>query len=73
MSRTTALSIGAVIAVLWIAMAATALVSAFQGLRNDRLDWFVGWGLVGGLLLIAGIAAFAGTWVHQQKVRGGAL
>lgn len=71
MSRTTIMGIGAAVGILWIAMAVAALVSAFQGLQNGRLDWLVGWGLVGVLMLIGGLAAIGGTWVHQYRLKDG--
>jgi hypothetical protein len=35
---------------------------------NDRGDWALAWGLVGVLLLAAGLAAMIGTWYHQTRV-----
>lgn len=64
------MGMGAVIGILWIAMAGAALRSAFGGLGRGLLDWFVGWGLVGVLLLAAGCAALIGTWWHQFRVVG---
>jgi hypothetical protein len=49
-------------------MAFLSLLSAMEGLRNARFDWLMGWGLVGGLLLLAGAAALAGTWNHLYRV-----
>lgn len=70
--NTLALAAGTVIGALWIAMALAALVSAIGGFRRGLLDWFVGWGLVGVLLLVAGGAAIVGTAWHQFRVaRGG--
>ncbi len=59
---------GILVGVLWIAMAIAALVSSARGYANDRTDWGLGWGLVGVLLLAAGIAAIAGTWWHNYRV-----
>lgn len=67
-----ALGAGIVVGVLWIAMAAASLVSAFQGLANHRSDWWLAWFLVGILLGAAGIAAIAATFWHQFKVKPGA-
>lgn len=69
MSRTTIMGIGAAIGILWIAMAAAALISAAEGARNGRLDWLFGWGLVGVLLLAAGVAAIGGTYIHQYRLK----
>jgi hypothetical protein len=63
-----ALAAGFGIGILWVVFAATALLSAARGYSNGRLDWGIGWGLVGVLLLAAGIAAIAGTWWHQTRV-----
>jgi hypothetical protein len=63
----TALAAGFGIGILWVVFAATALISAARGFANDRLDWGYGWGLVGVLLLAAGIAAMVGTWWHQTR------
>lgn len=68
MSRTAIMAIGATIGILWIAMAIAALWSAFEGLQNGRMDWLLGWGLVGGLLLVAGCAAIGGTYIHQYRL-----
>lgn len=62
------MAIGGGIGFLLILMAALSLLSAAEGLRNDRFDWFMGWGLVGVLLLIAGAAAAIGTWNHLYRV-----
>lgn len=62
------MALGALIGVLWLAMATAALVSSVQGLRVDRPDWGLGWGLVGLLLLAAGLSAIIGTWNHQYRV-----
>ncbi len=62
------MAIGGGIGLLWIAMGAWSLASAIEGWQNDRFDWLMGWGLVGGLLLLAGVAAAAGTWNHLYRV-----
>jgi dipeptide/tripeptide permease len=59
---------GSAIGLLWIAIALVALWSAMTGFRQDRLDWGVGWGLVGVLLFAAGSAAIVGSWWHQNRV-----
>jgi hypothetical protein len=64
----TALAAGFGIGLLWVVFAVTALISAFRAYGNDRSDWFNVWGLVGLLLLAAGIAAMVGTWWHQTRV-----
>lgn len=65
--NTVALAAGFGIGVLWLIMAITSLWSAARGFANDRADWGVAWGLVGLLLLAAGIAAMVGTWWHQTR------
>lgn len=65
---TVVLAIGTGIGVLWVAMASAAFYSAAEGLAADRSDWALGWGLVGILLLAAGIAAAVGTWWHERRV-----
>jgi hypothetical protein len=62
------MALGAFIGLLWLAMAAAALRSSVQGLTVDRPDWGLGWGLVGILLLAAGLSAIIGTWNHQYRV-----
>jgi hypothetical protein len=68
--NTAALAAGFGIGLLWIVMAASALWSSVRGYANQRLDWGLGWGLVGVLLLAAGLAAMIGTWWHQTRVLG---
>ncbi len=62
------MAIGGGVGFLWILMAVLSLLSAVDGLREARFDWFTGWGLVGVLLLIAGAAAAIGTWNHLYRV-----
>ncbi|MBI4544311.1 MAG: hypothetical protein HY703_03865 [Gemmatimonadetes bacterium] len=62
------MAIGGAIGALWVAMAASALWSSFRGFQNQRLDWGLGWGLVGVLLLAAGVAAVVGTWWHVYRI-----
>jgi hypothetical protein len=59
---------GFVIGVLWIGMAAAVLWTAARGYAHGRSDWGLGWGIVGVLLLAAGIAALVGTWWHNFRV-----
>ncbi|MGH7475197.1 MAG: hypothetical protein ACRELD_02815 [Longimicrobiales bacterium] len=56
------------VGLVWIAMAAASLYSAARGYANHRYDWGLAWGLVGVLLLAAGIAALVGTWWHRTRV-----
>ena len=65
--NTAALATGFGIGILWVVMAITSLWSAVRGFSNDRSDWGVAWGLVGILLLAAGIAAMVGTWWHLTR------
>jgi|GEM_PF-563454 len=69
MARPKVLAVGFTVGVLWLLMAATTIWSAFRGAANGREDWALAWGLVGGLLLAAGLAALAGTWWHEKHVR----
>ncbi len=62
------MAIGGGVGFLWIALAVVCLLSAVRGLGYDRFDWFMGWGLVGVLLLVAGAAALIGTWNHLYRV-----
>jgi hypothetical protein len=68
MNKSAVMAIGGGIGLLWMGMAFLSLLSAMEGLRNARFDWLMGWGLVGGLLLLAGAAALAGTWNHLYRV-----
>lgn len=63
-----ALAAGFGIGLLWVVFAVAVLISAIRAYANDRSDWFNVWGLVGVLLLAAGIAAMVGTWWHQTRV-----
>jgi hypothetical protein len=67
--NTVALGFGFIIGLLWVAMAVTSLVSAARGYGNHRYDWGLAWGLVGLLLLGAGLAAMVATWWHLTRVR----
>ena len=67
-----ALAAGLVVGVLWLAMAAWSLISAFQGLANGRSDWWLAWFLVGILLGAAGLCSIGATLWHQFKVKPGA-
>lgn len=64
-----ALGVGFGIGVIWLLMAGTSIWSAARGYFNQRYDWALIWGLVGLLLLGAGIAAMVGTWWHQTRIR----
>jgi hypothetical protein len=63
-----ALAFGLGTGALWIALSILILISAGTGFANDRTDWGAGWGLVGVLLLGAGIAAIVGTLWHRHIV-----
>jgi hypothetical protein len=63
-----ALAFGFGLGIVWVILASLCLLSAARGYANGRLDWGLGWGLVGVLLLAAGIAAMVGTWWHQTRV-----
>lgn len=67
--RTLALGAGFGIGGLWILLAIAALRSSAQGFGFDRLDWGVGWGLIGLLLLAAGSCAIGATLWHFKRVR----
>ena len=69
MARPKVLGTGIVIGVLWLLMAGASILSAAKGASNGREDWALAWGLVGGLLLIAGLAAIVGSWWHETRVR----
>jgi hypothetical protein len=57
------------IGVLWIGLSILLLISSAQGFANGRSDWGAGWGLVGILLMGAGIASIIGTLWHRRLVR----
>jgi hypothetical protein len=69
MARPKVLGTGIVIGVLWLLMAGASIWSAARGASNGREDWALAWGLVGGLLLVAGVAAIVGSWWHETRVR----
>ena len=69
MARMKVIGAGAIVGILWLIMAGTTIWSAVRGGMNGREDWALGWGLVGGLLLVAGIAAIVGSWWHETRVR----
>lgn len=64
-----ALGVGFGIGVLWILMAGTSIWSAARGYNNQRYDWALMWGIIGVLLLAAGIGAMVGTWWHLTRIR----
>jgi hypothetical protein len=68
--NTLALGAGFGIGIVWIILASMALWSSIRGFSNDRFDWGLAYGLVGVLLLAAGLAAMVGTWWHQTRVVG---
>ncbi len=66
---TLALAFGLGTGVLWIAISVLVLISSAQGFANHRRDWGAGWGLVGILLLGAGVTAIIGTLWHRRITR----
>ncbi len=66
-----ALAAGLIVGVLWLAMALASLISAFQGLANQRSDWWLAWFLVGILLGAAGLCSIGATLWHQFRVKAG--
>jgi hypothetical protein len=66
---TLAMAFGLGTGVLWIALSILLLISSAQGFANNRTDWGAGWGLVGVLLLGAGLAAIIGTLWHRRIVK----
>jgi hypothetical protein len=66
--RRVGLVAGLAVGILWIILAASALLTSWQGAREGRGDWALGWGLVGGLLMAAGLAAIIGTCWHIFRV-----
>lgn len=67
-TRTVAQVAGFGIGVMWFILAVVALISAARGFGNDRVDWGLGWGLVGTLLLAGSATAIIGTWWHLNRV-----
>jgi Mg/Co/Ni transporter MgtE len=59
---------GFVVGIIWIAMALAALWQSHWGRSNGRADWALAWGLIGLLLLAAGVAAIAGALHHKNLV-----
>jgi hypothetical protein len=64
-----ALGAALLVGLIWLALATTCLVSAFQGAANGRADWWLAWFLVGTLLAAAGFAALGATVWHQFRVK----
>lgn len=62
--NTVALGAGFGIGVLWVIMAGTSLWSSVRGYSNHRYDWGLAWGLIGLLLLAAGLISMIATWRH---------
>lgn len=67
-SRTFALVPGLVIGAVWVVLAGLALWMSARGYAHDRSGWGLGWGLVGTLLMGAGLAALIGSWWHNSRV-----
>jgi hypothetical protein len=67
-SNTVALGAGFGIGILWVLIAGRHLLSSMRAYANDRFDWGLGFLLVGGLLMAAGIAAMVATWWHLTRV-----
>jgi hypothetical protein len=63
-----ALATGFGIGILWLFMAGTCAWSAVRGYLNQRYDWALLWGLVGVLLVGAGLGAMIGTWWHLTRI-----
>lgn len=57
---------GFTVGVLWVLLAIATLVSAVRGMAAGRPDWVLGWGLVGLLLMGAGLSALIGSWLHHR-------
>lgn len=70
MARPKVLGTGVVIGVLWLIMGGTSIWSALRGAAHGREDWALAWGLVGGLLTLAALAALFGSWWHENRVHG---
>lgn len=60
---------GLLIGALWVATALGILWVASKGAAHDESGWLLGFGLVGTLLLAAGVAALFGTWWHHARVK----
>ena len=67
--NTVALGAGFGIGLTWVLLGFTALWSAARGYANDRYDWGLAWGLIGLLILAAGVCAMVATWWHLTRVR----
>lgn len=57
---------GFTVGVVWVLLAIGALVSAVRGVAAGRLDWVLGWCLVGLFLMGAGLSALIGSWLHNR-------
>jgi hypothetical protein len=60
---------GFVVGFIWIAMALAALWQSHWGSSTGRRDWALAWGLVGILLLAAGVSAIGGALHHRNLVQ----
>ena len=67
--NTVALGAGFGIGILWVVMAVTSLWSSVRGYSNQRYDWGLAWGLIGLLLLAAGLISMIATWHHLTTSR----
>lgn len=61
--------IGIGIGILYLFIAAGALRTGATGRSAGQEDIAFWWTVIGVLLLVAGIAAFAGTLMHSRRVR----
>jgi hypothetical protein len=67
--NTAALGAGFGVGILWVLMAVTSLWSSVRGYQNHRYDWGLAWGLIGLLLLAAGMISMIATWWHLTRIR----
>jgi len=63
------LLVGFTVGVVWVLLAIGALTSSLRGVDAGRPDWGLGWGLVGVLLMGAGLSALIGSWIHYRAAR----
>jgi len=63
------LLVGFTVGVVWVLLALGALASSLRGMAAGRPDWGLGWGLVGLLLMGAGLSALIGSWLHHRAAR----
>ena len=67
--NTVALGAGFGIGILWVVMGVTSLWSSVRGYSNHRYDWGLAWGLIGLLLVAAGLISMIATWHHLTTSR----